>query len=215
MADNSDTIVLNDYGKLQLEQRVRKSGKVYATVSMKGEPIVANLNPLELGRPVANAIAEQIREQTLAIDVQAAPSTIEKRERAAKAFAAGKKWARERYSGGRMGAMAPNQSTKLFNDSQRFAKSIVVNQNPKEGTWTIDTAANRMRREEFGKGFDAMVRRWIRLVPVLENPWENVVVRRTVFEGYREMIRVAKEAGTLNTLRNITSVLQFVNRVLT
>ena len=120
MAD--DIIVLNQPGNLK--RRERTSGRVQFTVEVKSEPLIHNFDPKTLGKPVAEAIAEALRQKVLAITAMVSPETRKDQAVAAKAFGEGKALATKRYGGGRIGPMAPTQSGRMFNDSGRMAKSI-------------------------------------------------------------------------------------------
>lgn len=125
-----------------LRRRVSSSGKEKFTVDVIGEPIVFKFEDKTLEQAVATQIASTLRAKVEGITQDAAPATLKARESAAKAFAAGKPWAKKKYSGGKLGAMAPNQSTKAFNDSGRFAKSIVAG--AAKGKWIVNVAASRL-----------------------------------------------------------------------
>jgi hypothetical protein len=159
-----DIVVINQPG---LEQRTSiKTGKVRFVVRTKSEPVVFNLNAQELGGEIAVALAHYFREKVKGITAQASPATIKARERFAKAAAAGKSWATKRYSGGKTGAMAPNQSTALFNDSGRFAQSIQAAAQSKGG-WRINVAANRLDPRTANGGVAGVEKIWGRLVQLV------------------------------------------------
>lgn len=184
MADD-DIIVLNQ----PLRSRTSKSGKERFTINVRSEPLIHNLDPSKLGRGPAEAIAEALRAKVKAIGASAAAATLAYRARAAKSFAAGAPWATRRYAGGRIGAMAPNQSSAAFNDSGRFAASLVAAPNPKEHSWTINVAANRL---DSSSGAPVRIfRRLVELVPEFANPaklLEVASVRQSLSDGLREAI---------------------------
>jgi hypothetical protein len=152
------------------ERRVSSTGKVRYTVAVKSEPLVHSFDPKTLGAPVAHAITESLRTKMKAISAVASVATQRARAAAAKSFAASKPSATKRYSGGRLGPMAPNQSNRLFNDSGRFAASLTAN--ARDDAWTVNVAANRL--DETTAGGELGVRRiWNRLValvPAFGNP---------------------------------------------
>lgn len=125
-----------------LRRRVSSSGKEKFTVDVIGEPLVFQLEDKTIEQAVAASIASTLRAKVEGITAQAAPATIKARQVAAKAFGAGKPWARKKYSGGKIGAMPPNQTDRAFNDSGRFAKSIVAG--AAKGKWIVNVAANRL-----------------------------------------------------------------------
>lgn len=125
-----------------LRRRVSSSGREKFTVDVIGEPLIFSLNDKALEQAVATQIAATLRAKVEGITEQAAPATIKARESAAKAFTAGKSWAKKKYSGGKIGPMPPNQTSRAFNDSGRFAKSIVAG--AAKGKWIVNVAANRL-----------------------------------------------------------------------
>lgn len=195
MAD--DVMVINDYG-LTRRTSTLKSGATkqrYYTV-IKSEPVLISTDPKALTRATASAAADHLRQRVQDISAQASPATIKRRQVAAKALAEGKPWAVQRYSGGRTGTMAPNQSDKMFNDSGRFARSIAVG-GTKDG-WVINVAANRLdpRTLDGGEaGLVKMVERLRQYVPEWGDAnrlMEVLSVRRAMKDVGGEMIRKTK-----------------------
>jgi hypothetical protein len=180
MADSPYVHVLNDFGGVRFEERERKSGKKHVTISVTSTPISVHLDPLALGKPMAEVIAKAIADGIRAIRETASAETLLKRKYAATAFAAGKRWAVARYSGGRTGAKPPRpENDRLFNDSGRLADGIIAMPNAKEQAWTVNTTANRLDRSTFSGGaFERMIQRLAELVPALRgNPLELPEVR--------------------------------------
>lgn len=173
VAVSQDVIVLNDFGSMRVEERQRTTSTGTSsryTVTMTATPILHDFAQAKLSRTVPDALAALLRKQVEAITAPVAPSTDKTREYAANAFARGEPWARKRYAGGRIGDMPPNAAPsgrgKMFNDSGRFAKSIVAMQNTEEESFTINVAANRLRPESFPAGaFDRMIERLRQLAP--------------------------------------------------
>ncbi len=195
MADNNPNItILHDFSDVRVESRQRTSGKRVVTLQIESTPIICHHNPLELGKPVAEAIAATIQKQIRAINERASEATIRARKVAAKAFAAGERWAVKRYSGGRMGAMPPNQSDRAFNDSGRLASSVTARANEKEGGWTINVAANRLLPSDFkGDGFARMIVRLRELVPALVNP----LAQREIVEAMQDTWKAMHEVRAM------------------
>lgn len=171
-----DVVILSDFGDSSLEKRTRTSpaGRtgVRYTVTIKGDPVLNILSSVDLGRGPAQAIADLIQSQIRGIGQRAAEATILKRKYAANALARGAAWAVKRYTGGRIGTMGPGKTggdgDRLFNDSGRLAEGIHVAQNPREGSWTVNVAANRLDPSTFkGGAFEAMVQRLVSLAPAL------------------------------------------------
>ena len=211
MAD--DVMVINDYG-LARRTSTLKSGATRSryTVHIASEPLVADIDPRRLTKAPAEAIAKHFRDSIENISAQAAPATIAARKRSAKAFAEGKSWATRRYSGGRIGAMAPNQSDRLFNESGRFAKSIAVGA-VKDG-WVINVAANRLDSKTATE--TAIVRMFDLLkqhVPGWGNPDEldNVLsVRKAMNDATANLIQKAKDKYVDLQIRRIRAVADLV-----
>jgi hypothetical protein len=181
MAD--DIVVLND----ALTKRTSSTGRQRVTISVKSEPLVHNFSAKDLGAPVAQAIADHFRMRIEQISAVAPEATLKIRAAAAKAFAKGEAWATKRYSGGKIGPMAPNQTNRAFNDSGRLAKSIVAQ--GKDDKWTINVAGNRFDPTQFKDGDAGVTRMWARLVelvPEFGNPallMDSITVRNALKAG--------------------------------
>lgn len=187
-------MVINDYG-LARRDRTTKSGAVKSryTVSIKSEPILVGVDPRTLTKAPAEAIAEHFRKSIAAISEQASQATLKRRASAARNQ--DKAWVSQRYAGGRIGAMPPNQSDRLFNDSGRLVKSIAVGAT-KDG-WTVNVAANRFDSRTATEA--AIVRMFEMLkarVPGWGDPRElyNVLsVRRAIDKSMSDRIKKATE----------------------
>jgi hypothetical protein len=174
-----------------LETRTSSKGKTRHSIRIDAEPVIVDQDPKRLGKPVAEQIANHYREKIRGITEQASAATIKARKVAAKAFAEGKAWALKRYAGGRTGSLPPNQSDRLFNDSERFANTIVAGFG--ENAWRINVAANRLDPSTAGQsGVDRIWNRLVQLIPEFGNAailLENTILKRTIE-------RVAKERMT-------------------
>lgn len=194
-----DSILLNDFSGVKLEQRTRSSGRSVVQLVIKAEPIATLLNPVALGAGPAAALAKVIGQQIGGVMDATAPSTKLKRNYAEAAFARGAGWARRRYAGGRTGATPPNTDVgqRLFNDSGRLAKGIVAIPDKASGSWVIRGPANRLDPATFGSmaDFERMLQRLVERVPALRNPLGEPAVN----EAIRKSVVVAKgqpvEAG--------------------
>lgn len=190
MADD-DIIILNQ----PLRSRTSKGGKQRYTVNVSSEPLIHNFDPSQMGAPVAEAIAEALRQKVRGITANAAASTLRARKVAAKAFSEGKTWAMKRFAGGRTGPTPPNQSDKAFNDSGRLAGSIVARANDKEKAFTINIAANRLDDTTSG-GAVRIFRQLVNLVPEFGDPrklMEDQGVQRAVETSIGMLITKARE----------------------
>jgi phage gpG-like protein len=151
MAEDVKNVVLNDWGAITTSVRTRATGKERVTIEIRGEALIIDTDEKNLMKPIALAMANEIKKGVRMFHGMASAGTRKARERAAKAFDDGKSWARKRYAGGRIGAMRPNSTGRLLNDSGRLEKSIAVGvTNAKE--YVVNVAANRL-------GPDSAVRR--------------------------------------------------------
>lgn len=191
------TIGADNQQQAELQRRTSKTGRDRYTVTVSGDSIVINTNEKALGKPVADAIGELLKERIRSIAAQAAPATIAARKAAAKAFSEGKAWALKRYGGGRIGSTPPNQSDRLFNDSGRLEKSVAVGAT-KDG-YTINVAANRFDASTFNGGEGALAAMFAKLkqyVPELADPskwFDAESVRKAVKDSLGEMMLKARD----------------------
>lgn len=193
----SDVEVINSWSDGDITLAARrgtlasgKQRKPRYTFEIKSEPLLFDLNELALGGKLAEVWAQRIRDNIQGIAVPVSKATEAMRKKAAAAFAAGAGWATKRYAGGRIGAMPPNQSDKLFNDSGRLAAGIHVRQNLTDASYTVNVPANRMNRESFGAGYDAMVDKFVSLVPMLDpkKALGDPAIERAVKESVDQMV---------------------------
>jgi hypothetical protein len=209
-----------------LDQRTRtlKSGatRTRYTISVRSDRIVMNTSAKALGKPVAEAIVKHLRERIESISQTAAPATIKARQVASRARAPGKQWATKRYAGGRIGELAPNSSSRVFNDSGRFAKGLTGN--ARGDAWTINVAANRLSPDTLdGKGArggeGALQAIWsllVSLVPELENPDSlmDVLPVRGAREKQLDMLMTkASSVGFELVIEGIRQVAELFNSI--
>jgi hypothetical protein len=194
MSDYDEVTVLNQ----GLRSRTSASGKTTFSVVMKSEPIVINTGPAALMQPIAQAVAHHLRERMRGIGESASKATIKARAVAQRAFNAGAPWAVKKYAGGRIGAMAPNQTTRKFNDSGRFIAGLVAAYAGKDGTFRINVPANRLDPATATGGQAGVERIWkelVRLVPEFGDVsllMQNDVIKATVKRATSDMIKVAR-----------------------
>lgn len=162
MSDYDSVMVINE----GLTSKTTASGKTKFSIRIESEPVFVNVSPKDLGAPVANAIAHHLREKMKGIGATASAATMRARRSAEMAMQAGKSWVMKRYAGGKIGSKPPNTSDRLFNDSGRFAESIVA-AGAKDGTWRINVAANRLNPQTANGGVEAVQRIWRRLVELV------------------------------------------------
>lgn len=192
MAVNRGVVIINR----GLESRTTKSGKRRHTIRIEAAPVAIDVDPKRLGKPVADGIANHLREAVKNISEVAAPATLATRKREEKAFNEGKPWATRRFSGGRIGATAPNQTDRKFNNSGRFAQSIVAN-GSSDGAWRVNVAANRLDSTTAGAaGLERIWAELIRLVPEFADIGiafeSNTILRKTFERVNRERIQTGK-----------------------
>jgi hypothetical protein len=173
-----DVVIINEppgsYAPAFARRGAQSRGKERTTIEIVSEPLLMDLDELALGAGPADAVRDRLSKDTKAItgDAQsggstAAPSTLARRKAAADNPAAPAN--RKRYSGGRTGFKAPNQTVRLFNDSGRLADGWFVRENKEDRAWTVNAPANRLDPTTFGPGFDAMLERFRALMPVLKD----------------------------------------------
>ncbi len=228
---NQTTVAINDFGLQRRDRTNKKTGatKSRFTVSIDATPLTHHCDAVSLGRGPANAIAEHLRARIRGITADATDATVARRKSAARSFEygghappiTGKGKARKaskvanakfhsdmettsvmaRYSGGRMGPMAPNtQGTKLFNDSGRLAQSLIAKPakptdptGEKKAEWVINIAANRFDPSTFNGGevaLDAMYQRLLTYVPEMGDPqmlMQVGSVKQAVVDSYKAM----------------------------
>lgn len=167
MSITQETIILNEFGLSERRRTTSRGTKSRYTVSIKADAIPHIFDAQELGRKPAEAIAAAIKKGIQAIGQEASLRTQFARKYAKTAFAAGKAWAMERYSGGRTGPTPPGEGNKLFNDSGRLAGGIYV-QAVGDESWTVNWPANRFDPAQLGAAVaQTMFERLQALVPAL------------------------------------------------
>lgn len=207
-------IVINDYRGVKTLQRTRKSGSKATSVSISAEPIAVVLDAKTISRPAVDAYVKVLREQIGRITFNASPATLEKRKAQAKAFAAGETQAVREFGGGRMGAMAPNQTSKLFHNSGRLAAGITANWSPEESAWIVRFPANRFNPEFMQRpGAQGVLNRLVDLVPALRQPLTPEVHEAIEKAQQAAIIKGQMDRG-LETARLAVDALQLVARVL-
>jgi hypothetical protein len=199
---NDDVSVL---GAATLRERIRTlqngTTKSKFTIEVSGDSIVTNFDERAWGAPLAAAIAELYRERISGITATVSAGVKRAREGARKAFDAGRPWAMRSYSGGKIGAKAPNQSDRKFNDSGRLASSIVATANETDKTFTINMAANRFKPELVRQGAAGVARIFEelkRLVPEFGDPkklMDSIPIRKAMTETIAMNIVKAAESA--------------------
>lgn len=211
----SDVVVLNTWADDNIALTERRgtlaSGarrKARYAIDIKSEPLLMDLDGFNLGQVVAEAWAQRIRDNIVGIPEKASDATIAMRQKAGLALQKGEAWALKRYGGGRMGTFRPNMTDKLFNDSGRLEAGIFVRQNTTDGTYTVNVPANRFNPALFGRGYDAMVAKFVSLVPMLDpkKALGDREIEKAIKEGVAGMIAKAEENSRAAIERKMTQL---------
>ena len=195
-----------------LEQRTSKTGKERYTIKVSAEPVYVNLSPKELGKDVAIAIANHLKERVKGITAAAAPATIKARKVAAKAFALGKPWAMKRYAGGRTAAAPPNQSDRAFNDSGRFANGITATGG--DNSWRVNVPANRLSGDA-----SSVQRIWTKLVELVPEfadaalLFQNNNILAARKRTLERMVKKGEMQSSTNVLRLIDTAVRIFSQI--
>ncbi len=198
---DSEIIILNqwDGGNVAFARRegTLASGakrKPRYTLESKSEPLLMDLDGMNLGQGVAATWLKRIQDQWHGIAVVVSPATQAMRVTAGEAFQRGKAWALKRYAGGRIGPKLPNQTNKFGLDSLRTVDGLAMRANPTDGSYTINAPANRFNPETFGPGFDAYISKIRALVPILnaENAIGDKEIEASIKQGLGDMVTKAE-----------------------
>jgi hypothetical protein len=210
---DEQVMVLNDYG-LHRRERTLKSGAVKSryTIEIKADPVIIGVDPRPVTKATAESIAEHFRKSIEAISANPKPATIKAQAVAARANAAGKAWATRQYSGGRMGSTPPQQTGRMFNNSGRLAKSLVVGAT-RDG-WVVNVAANRFDpRTASEAGILRMFEQLRAMVPGWGNAGQlmNVLsVRKALNDSLRAQVRKATELTRDLEIQRVKAVIGLV-----
>lgn len=215
----SDDVQMIGAANFQARTRTNAAGetKTRYTVTVRGDTVLFNTDPKTLGKEPAEAIAQVYRERISSIAAIAPLATQRARQVAAKAFAEGKSWAMRRYSGGRTGPMAPNQSDRAFNDSGRLVKSIAVGAT--SDGYVVNVAANRFDPTTLNGGEAALQRIFARLrelVPELADTrrlMDSIPVRRAMTEGMKSALVKAGERRVQLEMQRMQTIIGVVRQL--
>ncbi len=216
---SDDVMVFNEGAELR--SKTTAGGKTRFHIKIKAEPIVIDTRKDVIAGPVADAIAHHLRERVRGISAVVSKGTQKAREAAARAVERGEAWAMKRYGGGRIGTMQPNQSNRKFNDSGRFAESLVANAD-NDGNWRVNVAGNRLNADTVSGGAAGVERIWqelVRLVPEFGNTsllLESDVVRASIKQASKDMLRKANATTgklQLGVVRSLFNIARQVDRI--
>lgn len=217
----TDDILVINAAQMKARTRTTKSGapgktSTVITMTVTSEPITYNVSEAFLLKAASEALAKSIREQTQAISEPVKAATARARKVAEKAFAAGKPWALERYSGGRTGVTPPQASARTaFVHSGRLAESIVARYVEKEKSFYINYAANRWDPKNWSSlaAMQVAIQKWIDRVPALKEPSADLAIQRAFRETHGQMVEkhrmgteAARAKAQVSTLRLVGEV---------
>lgn len=182
--DDPMTIVSSDYSNLtagavtgrqgRLSAKTGERGRARMTMTITAEPLIHGaVEDVALAQMLASSAAEVLRKKVTGINEIVAESTQLTRKYQEAAYDRGESWTQARFGGGKMGNRAPKSGERrYFNHSGRFAESIVATPNKKEGSATVNVAANRLdpRTSRNAAEFAFITSALIRLVPELGDP---------------------------------------------
>jgi hypothetical protein len=209
-APTSNVEVINAWGNDDtfLTKRTRANSTTRYTIEVKSQPILHAFDDTLLGAGPANAVKDLIYSQIKHITEPASRATQKRRQSDYLAFNRGDEEALRKYSGGKIGPMAPNPDSKtMFNNSGRLAESIAVMQNRTDATYTINVAKNRLDPQDFRTtaAFTDMVGNLIRLVPALDpnKVTDYSHVENAIRESIRELITVANTTADVTRAKKL------------
>lgn len=210
MASKDNVVIVNE----GFELRTSKSGRTRGTLRIKAEPLAIDCDPKSLGAGIADALALHYRNEIKSISAPAAAATLKAREVAERAYDADRRWATKRYAGGKLGSMRPNQTSRAFNDSGRFASSIRAYAT-RSGSWLINVAANRLDASTAGS-LSRIYRRLVQLVPSIANVAlalaDNDVLKARV-EATAAAIKKGKPTTKPVNLASLSKAFDFIHNI--
>jgi len=156
----------------RVSKKTGKRGKTGYSIEVDAEPIVCHYRD-DVMQPVAEAMAAILREKLGSSNSPVKPATSESRGVAERAYTKGSKWAKRRYSGGRIGDTPPVSGERsLFRHSGRLRDSVRARYVAKKKAVFIDVAGNRLKPSaDFGgEGqFRNMLRKLVSLIPEFDS----------------------------------------------
>lgn len=217
---SDDVLVFNEGAELR--SKATASGKTRFHIKIKAEPIVIDTRKDVIAGPVAEAIAHHLKERIRGITATVSRATQKARESAARAVQRGEPWVMRSYGGGRIGVMQPNQTNRKFNDSGRFAESLVAGADSK-GNWRVNVAGNRLNPDLVNGGAAGVQKIWnelVRLVPEFGDTrllLGSDIIRRRILQAQRGMVqklRASTGKAELGLIRAVLDVARKANNLL-
>jgi len=213
-----DTEIINEAGPFAplVARRGRSSrGKQRTSIEIVSEPLLFDLDEMVLGAKPSEAIRAELEKDAKNITEVASPGTLARRKSAQENPHSPS--VRQRYGGGRTGWKEPNQTVRLFNDSNRLSEGFFVRENKQDTTWTVNVPANRFDPVTFvGEGFQLMIARFRALMPILRDSRE--LLRRdgfnkSVAESVRDMITKGEANGDASSIAKLKQLAAARRRV--
>ena len=142
--------------KAKTSKATGKVARKHFRVDLVVPYLAVNLDAKAANAEFGTELKQMLQEELRGITREVAPSTVERRERAARDRKS--KWYRRRYQGGRMGELPPapadgRVATRYALDSSRLVESIHVqirDRSTGQSAATINVAANRLDPRYFG-----------------------------------------------------------------
>lgn len=206
-----DVVIINEppgaYGVTFAKRGAGTRGKERFSMEVSSEAVLFDLSEMRLGAEPSEAIRAELEHDNKNIDEVAAPATLARRKAAADN--PNSKAAQERYAGGRIGFKAPNQSVRLFNDSNRLSEGFFVRENPQDSSHTINLPSNRFSPAYWGAKLGWVTDRWRSLMPILKDQRE--LLRRPKFNaavssavrGVVQKAEMAKDARAIQQAKRL------------
>lgn len=145
MAD--EVVVLNNWPEIfRLKQRTR-STKQYVTIDVKSESLGVVVSEQAFAQVLADAFIKDLKDIIRNGSSWASLTTQRFRKRAREAFEQGADWAMDRYAGGRLGSMPPNQTKRDLLDSGRLVEGLVATATKDASTVIVNAPANRLNND--------------------------------------------------------------------
>ena len=211
-----DVVILNDFrvkqGRIDKDTLKRQATKT--TIEFKAEEIAFDFDPETLGSGPAKAILAMIEDDYSRITKTISANTAKQRKAQARAFAAGKDWAKKRWSGGRIGDTPPDAQSRTWGvNSWRMRHGWFTRLQSKHrgksgdntGTprWFINMPKNRGNTRDFRStsAFRAFFKELKIQVPALDSA--KLVKRKEWREALESGVTdmAAKLTGTRNAKR--------------
>lgn len=199
MAEEGPLINVNAAWR-QVERTSKRTGKVSRKnykVDFQIQDLIVDTDARALNSEFSELVKEVVKQEMQGISEVASLATRQRRQRAERDRQSG--WYRKRYSGGRTGETVPNQSVRLFNDSNRMSNNLTLRariNSAGQSVITMNVPANRLDPRTFGSAgaFNEMQRKLRSLVPILDSK-TTPVSNRFLEKGMRDLLEGLVASG--------------------